>query len=247
MSEILEIYDELHARGLIREAVVGLITHSKIIKDFVSLVGSTAENGAGNDIDIVIRSKEDRHIGTRILKLFPEELQDKVHLIWESESPGVPHDTYIPLFDLCMHPADHTMVEMQSGKFTPGRRFLPPKTTVQTFFEVEQMEEFLEKSKVNARAIEQKFDGFRAITHRNGDVVKIYSGQARDITRSFPSIASQAKKLTSKNFIIDGELVLYDDNGIPQGRADLIKFIIGKERPSDKNIKYHVFDILYLR
>ena len=31
MSEILEIYDELHARGLIREAVVGLITHSKII------------------------------------------------------------------------------------------------------------------------------------------------------------------------------------------------------------------------
>jgi hypothetical protein len=246
MSEILSLYDELHARGLVREAVIGLVKPCILAREYVTLVGSTVENGSGNDIDILVRGPEDRHIRTRLQKLFPEEMLHKVHLVWEHSSPGVPHDTYIPMYDLVLVPCEnHSIVEMSAGVYKPMRSFIPPKTTVNTFFEEKDFMEYLGKNEGKKYAVEEKFNGFRGIAHKRGEEVKIFSDQGRDVTDAFPSVVSQLKELTSKDFIIDGELVLYE-NGKPAGRADLIKFVVGKEHPSDAGIIYHVFDIMYL-
>ena len=247
MSEIIPLYDELYARGLVREAVLKLVQDIRLAKDFVCMVGSTAENGMGNDIDILVRSPHDRHIETRLYKLFPEEMHHLLHFVWEDSSQGVPHDTYIPLFDLCLIPSkEQAIVEMQERSFRPGKSFIPPKTTVETFFEEPQLKEYLEKHSGKTWAIEQKFDGFRGIAHKSGDVIHIFSDQGRDITDGFPTIAENIKQMSTKDFIIDGELVLFDDRGKPAGRADLIKFVVSKEKPSDKNVRYYVWDIMHL-
>jgi len=246
MTDIQDIFDEIHARGLVREAVVGLVGPVTLTKDFISLIGSTAENGSGNDIDILIRSKEDRHIRTRLQTLFPTELAELLHLVWEGGSSEVLHDTYIPLFDLCLMPASHAMVEIQSGRFNPGNGFGLPKSTIHTFNEDTQIAKYLEADTDARWAVEQKFDGLRTVIHKKGDTVKIFDGQAKDITKNFPSIVAQAKELTSKDFIIDGEMVLVDARGRSTTKDELMSFINGKETLADDNIRYHVFDILYL-
>jgi len=97
-------------------------------------------------------------------------------------------------------------------------------------------------------AVEKKYNGFRAMIHRKGDTVKIFSDQNKDITFPFPTIVEQAKKLTPKDFILDCELVPYV-NGKPMGRdytARYIGAVKSKREIDDSNVRFFAFDILYL-
>ena len=97
-------------------------------------------------------------------------------------------------------------------------------------------------------AVEKKYNGFRAMIHRKGDTVKIFSDQNKDITFPFPTIVEQAKKLTPKDFILDCELVPYVD-GKPMGRdytARYIGAVKSKKEIDDSNVRFFAFDILYL-
>lgn len=96
-------------------------------------------------------------------------------------------------------------------------------------------------------AIEEKFNGFRATIHKKGGMVKIYSDQAKDITFPFPTIEEQAKNLSEKDFIIDCELVPFENNK-PVGRdiaARYIGAVKSKKQISDKNVIFYAFDCLY--
>ena len=55
------------------------------------------------------------------------------------------------------------------------------------------------------------------------------------------------KKLSSHDFIIDGELVPYDKNGNTLGRNTLMKYVDSKTEHDDSNIKLHVWDIIYYK
>jgi len=83
---------------------INKLTDFKVIKDCISLIGSSiTQEHKPNDIDILIRMNNPndflkRAIETRISKMLPEELQNKIHFVW-GEKEG-PHDSYIPLFDL---------------------------------------------------------------------------------------------------------------------------------------------------
>jgi len=98
-------------------------------------------------------------------------------------------------------------------------------------------------------AIEKKFNGFRALIHKKGGEVKIFSDQAKDITFPFPTAEQQAKTLSAKDFIIDCEMVPHDEKGSPLGRAEAAKYIgAAKSRKEidDSRIKFYAFDLLYL-
>lgn len=58
---------------------------------------------------------------------------------------------------------------------------------------------------------ELKFDGFRAILHIGPDCFKIFSRNGQDITDSYPELKS-IKKLVKKNYIIDGEIVSFEND-----------------------------------
>ena len=80
----------------------------KIIKDFISLVGSTVKREPGHipgDIDLHIRLSEPpsyikRAIEVRLWKMLPKEIADKIHFIWGD--PEGSHDTFVPLYDLAL-------------------------------------------------------------------------------------------------------------------------------------------------
>src|SRR5262245_55524899 len=62
---------------------------------------------------------------------------------------------------------------------------------------------------------EIKFDGFRAMAVKHGEMVKLYSRNQNDLRPRFPSIASAIARLGCSDAIIDGEIVALD----PKGRS----------------------------
>ena len=73
---------------------------------------------------------------------------------------------------------------------------------------------------------ELKYDGYRIIAAVAKGKATLYSRNGNDLTASFPEIASSLEALPFGDFIVDGEVVVHDDRGIPsfqrlQQRAQL--------------------------
>jgi bifunctional non-homologous end joining protein LigD len=61
---------------------------------------------------------------------------------------------------------------------------------------------------------EEKYDGFRALAYRRGKQVRIYSRNLKDKTADFPGIVRALAGLSGGDFILDGEIVVFDRKGI---------------------------------
>lgn len=114
-------------------------------------------------------------------------------------------------------------------------------------------EEVLQK--IKDCAVEYKYDGLRIQVHKlnNGDII-MYSRNLKNVTDMFPTIKSAIEKELKhlKNFILDGELVLYnkDKDYYPDFQNILT---LKRKHDIDKITKIHddklvfvVFDIIYL-
>jgi bifunctional non-homologous end joining protein LigD len=62
---------------------------------------------------------------------------------------------------------------------------------------------------------ELKYDGFRCLALKDGDRVRLLSRQGRDMAESFPDIVRAILALPD-GVAIDGELVVVDQEGVPQ-------------------------------
>jgi bifunctional non-homologous end joining protein LigD len=62
---------------------------------------------------------------------------------------------------------------------------------------------------------ELKFDGFRLLAERVGGVVRLVLRRGREATLVFPEVVEALEGLKGPDFIIDGELVIQDENGHP--------------------------------
>ena len=106
---------------------VSKFSDAVLIKDFVSVVGSSVESDKYNDVDILVRLSDPtdfikRAIETRIGKEYSE--QKKLHFIW-GDSEG-PHDSFVPVYDLKLSKLEPKMVTMSDG-ITPMSPFNPMK------------------------------------------------------------------------------------------------------------------------
>ncbi|MFG2276278.1 ATP-dependent DNA ligase [Streptomyces chartreusis] len=70
--------------------------------------------------------------------------------------------------------------------------------------------------KLGACAVEEKLDGIRVQVHRDGDSVRLYTRTLDDITDRLPEVASAALELRGERFILDGEVIAFDDTGRPR-------------------------------
>ena len=61
---------------------------------------------------------------------------------------------------------------------------------------------------------EPKWDGFRCIAVREGDVVELWSKSGKPLGRYFPEIEAMLRGLRTKRFAIDGELLIEQDKAI---------------------------------
>jgi bifunctional non-homologous end joining protein LigD len=61
---------------------------------------------------------------------------------------------------------------------------------------------------------EEKYDGIRAVAYRDGDRVRLLSRTGQDLTAGFPAIVDALRKLPDSDFVLDGELVVFDTSGV---------------------------------
>jgi len=96
--------------------------------------------------------------------------------------------------------------------------------------------------------VEWKVNGFRCLAHKRGSTVRLYSDQAKEITKAFPTVVKDIRQICDRNFIVDGELVITDEKGHILGRRPLAKFIgalkSGK-KVDDSRVHYVYWDVLY--
>jgi DNA ligase-1 len=70
--------------------------------------------------------------------------------------------------------------------------------------------------KLGACAVEEKLDGIRVQVHRDGEIVRLYTRTLDDITDRLPELTSAALELRGERFILDGEVISFDEDGRPR-------------------------------
>lgn len=86
---------------------------------------------------------------------------------------------------------------------------------------------------------EVKHDGFRLIVQRDGDRVRLFTRSGYDWTNRYPLIAEAARRIRTKQFVIDGEAVLLGVDGI----SDFDGLYAGT---NNDEVQLYAFDILAL-
>lgn len=86
---------------------------------------------------------------------------------------------------------------------------------------------------------EEKYDGIRAVAYRDRDRVRLLSRTGQDLTGGFPAIADALRELPDPDFVLDGELVVFDPAGVS-------RFQLLQRRGIDARTRtvYAVFDCL---
>ncbi|MFC9503691.1 ATP-dependent DNA ligase [Streptomyces sp. NPDC057002] len=70
--------------------------------------------------------------------------------------------------------------------------------------------------KLGACAVEEKLDGIRVQVHRDGGTVRLYTRTLDDITDRLPEVTAAALELRGERFILDGEVISFDEGGRPR-------------------------------
>jgi len=86
---------------------------------------------------------------------------------------------------------------------------------------------------------EIKFDGYRALIHREGNGARLFTRRGYDWTHHFPAIVSAANAVRAKSFLIDGEAVWCDENGLPA-------FNRLRQRQYEPAVFLYAFDLIHL-
>ncbi|NGO42374.1 ATP-dependent DNA ligase [Streptomyces ureilyticus] len=76
-------------------------------------------------------------------------------------------------------------------------------------------------AKLGPCAVEEKLDGIRVQVHRDGDAIRLYTRTLDDITDRLPELTSAARELKGERFILDGEVIAFDESGRPKSFQDI--------------------------
>ncbi len=58
--------------------------------------------------------------------------------------------------------------------------------------------------------VDYKLDGFRVLIHNDGKNIKLFTRKLEEVTKQFPDIVEEVKKIDAKNFIFDTEILGID-------------------------------------
>ncbi|CAM3384637.1 DNA ligase D [Pseudomonas floridensis] len=89
---------------------------------------------------------------------------------------------------------------------------------------------------------EIKFDGYRILTRIQGDEVRLFTRNGHDWSDRLPELVKALKGLKLEDTWFDGEVVVLNDEGLPDFQALQNAFETG----GSKDIVYYLFDMPYL-
>jgi bifunctional non-homologous end joining protein LigD len=98
---------------------------------------------------------------------------------------------------------------------------------------------------------EIKWDGVRAITSVDGDRLHIETRTGKDATKRYPELREIGRPLGATAFILDGEVVAFDERGRPsfetlQRRMHVESETVLRGLTREIPITYMIFDVLWL-
>ena len=98
---------------------------------------------------------------------------------------------------------------------------------------------------------EIKWDGYRALTFIEDGKVRLVSRNQNDLTRRYPEMLGLTKLLNAKDAILDGEVVVLDEQGrssfsLMQQRTGIRSHGRQAAPRSELPVLYYAFDLLYL-
>jgi bifunctional non-homologous end joining protein LigD len=98
---------------------------------------------------------------------------------------------------------------------------------------------------------ELKLDGYRMLGVKSGPAARLLTRNGNDATRSFPELARALRALPVEDAIIDGEVVMHDEAGLPrfqrlQQRAQLRRPLEIKRASLRLPATFYAFDLLGL-
>jgi bifunctional non-homologous end joining protein LigD len=98
---------------------------------------------------------------------------------------------------------------------------------------------------------EIKWDGYRAVAFIDDGSVRLVSRNQNDLTPRYPELRQLAKFLNAKSAILDGEVVVLDDQGrssfsLMQQRTGIRSHGRQATPRSELPVLYYAFDLLYL-
>jgi bifunctional non-homologous end joining protein LigD len=96
---------------------------------------------------------------------------------------------------------------------------------------------------------EVKWDGIRGLVYLQDKELKIYTKKGNERTDFYPELSFLANEFKNKNIILDGEIIVLDQMGLPSFYNSLIRETVRNKKNLkyyQKNypIKYIVFDVL---
>jgi len=86
---------------------------------------------------------------------------------------------------------------------------------------------------------EIKYDGYRIVSYFNNGKIKMLTRNNKDFTAKFPSIVKSLTHLNCAAFIVDGEIVAFDNNG--KSNFSLLQQNL---KLNKNNFSYVIFDLL---
>lgn len=100
-------------------------------------------------------------------------------------------------------------------------------------------------------AYEMKWDGMRALVALDGGTINITTRQGNDATARFPELRPLADELAAVDAVLDGEIVLLDENGRPsfellQPRMQTGSASVSRRLAAERPVVIMLFDVLWL-
>lgn len=94
-------------------------------------------------------------------------------------------------------------------------------------------------------AFEMKWDGFRALAFRQEGELRLLSRKGNSLLRSMPELAILNSAFGAREYVLDGEIVCLDAEGVPQFQK--LQTRAQATRPNLSNpVLFYAFDLLYL-
>lgn len=99
-------------------------------------------------------------------------------------------------------------------------------------------------------AVEVKWDGVRAIAYCKPGRLALQTRNLHDVTAQYPEVRRLTRQLGSRDAVLDGELVVFDESGKPsferlQQRIHQTDANVVRRRMKSHPVVYVVFDLLY--
>src|SRR3954466_4487381 len=85
---------------------------------------------------------------------------------------------------------------------------------------------------------EIKWDGYRAIGVKDGSKCRLYSRNGKSFAADFPNLIEELKQLQCRSAVVDGEVVVLDEQGRPSFQS--------LQKRSTRQARLVLFDVLVL-